>query len=900
MVSVIFRVTLLLVGLSSPAWAATYYTATTGSDGASGAEDAPFLTIQKCVDMMVAGDTCYIRGGTYNASGVRMQVSGTQASPIKLIAYPNETPILSCTASSAESNSITIRNNAGLTTPMGWITIDGLTIQNCNDGIKGENIHNSTFTHLRLKDNDNQGILITGAHDNTLSYSIISHSGDFLNCVSCTQQHGVYLSGKRWTIHHNVFYDNLAYGIQMNGSSSANNAATVPDPAFRGAQDWVISDNTLAYQSRRAGIVVWGSTTTNFRIENNIFYENAVVQSSSVAQGVDFVSATGVTGGSIRNNHFYASGSGGQAYLGTAPPSSYTNSGNVVNVSAPAFVDGGSNSLPASPDFRLTASAPVNIARVNEFPNNGTLVVGPYKTVGTPTAGLTVNKITLTLPMNTAVPVQNLSTTGVSISCTANVCPGTPAVSSVSRSVGTDSQVEILLSGITSNACLSHADAVTVSLASGTWTTNDNIGPYPGTHQSIFNFTNVPVMNQCTGSGPTGYPAGYHLYYKFDEGTGTNANDESVNNLDCTLTNSPSWGTGKSGTGLTVAAGSTQNCAIPWGSGVNPSTQSLTVFVPVYISTGATSAQHYVAGPSLGTNQRAYICGKDGTWRISIQTVSCSGSSASNLAITEGWNVLTLVFNATTDVATLYKDTTTGTGGATLPYTSFTFSSNWKLGQVDTLTSTGATYDEFLIYLSVQDPADLVAGFNTPPVASGDTFSQAAIQFQGVILDTAGSPIVIGPSVQSIEVPAGGGAVILFQVHCTNVADCALTAFKLVYAKNGSAIWQQVPDIETADGTWMWGVTTDAHLNNGTRSTRLTGSCTVTTGTTQVTSAQTPSIDLPQDGCVVLGYIVRAGSIQAGNYFDYKLQTEAGLDFATYTQTAQIRVVNPMASGIGF
>lgn len=664
--------TILLTLLPMVGHATTYYVSTSGNNANAGtSEDAPWRTIAFAVTTMVAGDTTYVRGGTYSESGVRFRRTGTQTSPIKLLAYPNELPILSCTASNTEGNSITIRNNAGSTTPMGWITIDGLKIQNCNDGIKGENIHNSTFTHLWLLNNDNQGVLIAGAHDNIFAYSIVQHSGDFLNCTVCTQQHGLYLSGKRWQIHHNVFVDNLGYGVQMNGSGSANNSATVPDVAFRGAQDWVISDNTFAYQSRRAGVVVWGSTTTNFRIENNIFYENAVVQSSSVAQGIDFVSATGVTGGSIRNNHFYASGSGGQAYLGTAPPTSYTNSGNVVNVSPPAFVNGGSNSLPASPDFRLTARAPVNIARANEFPTNG--IVGAFQPPTTPTASITTNKITVVLPLSAAVPVQNLSTTGVSFTCTSNVCPGSPVVSSVSRVPNTDSQPEITLSGITSNACISHADAVTVSYNSstGTWTGNDNIGPYPGLHQKILSFTNVPVTNQCTGSGPPGSTPS-HLSYPMEDGSGTTVSDTSGNGLHATT--SGTWVSGKTGFGINVANGTTQQTTIPYGSDVDPTSQSMTWVVPVFIPAGQTGVTRYLFGPEIGTNQRGYFGAQSGTWRVARQSTSVTNAGASNLAVVDGWNYLCGTWNASTDTVTLTNNGVTGTGGATGSYTSFTFS----------------------------------------------------------------------------------------------------------------------------------------------------------------------------------------------------------------------------------
>lgn len=881
--------------------AATYYTATTGSNSNDGlSESTPFLTVAKCTDTMVAGDTCYVRGGTYNEGVVRFRVTGTSSSPIKLLAYPNELPVIHfIDPASPNYHRMLVQHASGYNVAIGWITISGFEIENGYHGINVYNMHDSIIEHNHIHDNLNQGILGNGTRM-LVTRNKIESNGGFAECITtpstCNKDHGIYVNGTAWTITNNVIYGNLANGIVINGTSGYNPVSHA-GVEFAQSHNWIISDNTFAYNDNRPGIVVWGSQCDNARIENNIFYENSVTLSTGSPQGVEFVSATNSTGVKIRNNHFYASGSGGQLSLGSGQPADIVITGNVVNVSAPAFVNGGSNSLPASPDFRLTASAPVNIARVNEFSNNTTLVVGAYKTVGTPTAVITANKIIVNLLMSTATPIQNLSTTGVSVACTGSACPGSPTVSAVAREVNTDSQVGVTIAGITGDACEAANQTWTVSYttASGTWTANDNIGTYPGSHQKIFSFTNLAVTNQCTGSGPPA-PSGYHLYYKFDEGTGTSANDESANNLDGTLTNGPTWGAGNTGYGVVMTGNDSKYVAVPYGSGVNPSTQSLTVAFGVNVEAGMEALTRGYFGAPIGSG-RFYISTAGGTWRMGIQ--SHAATSAGSIAVTSGWHHVCLVADSGTDIATLYIDGVAST--TTVSYTSFSLSGNFELGRIAGVsTGAAATYDEFLIYTSAENCATLSAEFHAVPPAITGTLAQAAIQFQGVILGTDGNPFVVGPSVQTIEVPAGGGAVILFQVHCTNVSDCDPTAYKLVYAKNGASTWQQVPDVETSDGTYMWGVTTESNVNNGTRSTRLTGSCTLTTGATQITSAQTPAIDLPQDGCTVLAYIIRIGSLQAGNYFDYKLRTEADADLTTYTQTARVRAVNPMASGIGF
>lgn len=900
MVAVILLVALCL--FPANARAATYYVSTTGSNSNSGtSEDAPFLTVKKAVDTMVAGDTTYVRGGTYTETAtIRFGVTGTQTSPIKLLAYPGESPIITWPGQTSTYR-ILIENNGGDQVGIGWITISGFELKDGFEGIKFASLHNSVISNNWIHGNINQGILGIGGHHVVLDRNIVNHNGPHDTNPTSTLAHGVYLHGSAMMISNNLIYDNLGYGIQQNGSSSSIfNSSIHPGPEFALAQRWIVVNNTIAYNKNRAGIVVWGSGCDDSRYENNIYYENAVTLSSGNAQGIDCTSCTGSTGLIIKNNHLYASGSGGQ--VGIHASLGGTISGNVTNVSAPAFVNGGANALPSSPDFRLTASAPVNIALANEFPKNSTSVVGAYETIGTCSAAITANKITLTCPMSTALPIQNLSSTGVSVGCAGSSCPSSHTVSSVSRPSGALAQVEVVISGISGNACVSTNQTWTISYnqSLGTWSGNDNIGPYPGAHQKLFSFTSLPVSNRCNGTGPASYPSGYHIYYKFDEGTGINANDESANGLDCTLVNGATWGTGKTGSGMVIAAGSSQHCTIPWGINVDPSTQSLTIFVPVNIAAGLENAVHYVAGPDHGNSQRLYICARDGTWRVSFQSTTCSSTSSSNLTVTSGWNVLTLRMDSGSDIFTLYKDTTAGTGGATGSYTSYQFATNWTLGKVSGLSATGATFDDFLIYLSLKDPADLVAAFNATNSSTVGTLSQEAIQFQGIILDTSLNPIVVGAAVQTIEVPAPGGAVLLFQVHCENIADCALTSFKLVYSKNGSSTWNAITD-SYVNGTKMWASGVESHMNNGLRSTRLAGSCPMTTGNTHLTSTVAQAVDLPQDGCTVLGYVVLVGPNEAGNYFDYKLRTDSDQDLSGgYDQIARLKVVNPMGGGIGF
>ena len=900
-----------------PAQAATSYVATTGSNSNNGTDTStPFLTVAYCVSVMVAGDTCLVRGGNYSEGVIRFGRTGTQVAPIKLMAYPNEAPKITFIQPELPTyDRILIQNFSGSTVAIGWITIEGFELTNGHDGIKYYNLHDSLIKRNWIHHNGYMGILgDNGGLRIRFEQNIFQHNGRFAACAAgtttlCIQDHGIYAHGQNNTVVRNVFFDNIGYGIQMSGSSSSvYSSSRHASPEFATAANWIIADNTFAYEYNRGGIVLWGPNCTNARVENNIFYENNVTNRNAAPYGVEFYSSNPASGIKVRNNHFYASGSGSTTAIGgTTPHVDVVISGNVTNVSPPAFVNGGSNSLPASPDFRLTASAPVNIALTNEFLNNSTNVVGAFKTIADPTASISANKITLTFPMNTAVPIQVSSATGISINCTGAACPGSPTVGSAGpKAGGTDSQVEVTINGCTSNNCAAGAQSWTISYnsATGSWTGYDNIGPYPGSHQKIFSFANVAVTNIDTGGPPAGVGTPL-IAYNFDEGTGTTLTNTGSSGAsdNGTLTNGPTWVTGKTGTAVLTASGTTQKVDVPYGSGVNPSTQSLTITLAVYVPSGSTSATMFPVGPDFGTNQRAYVCAHNGTWKVSLQAVTCSATAASNLTVTAGWNYLTLIFNSATDVATLYKDGVAGTGGATGSYTSFTFVNDITLGRLNGNNATGLTVDDFALYTTIEDPAALYAAWNAPAVSVG-TFGMPSYQFEAVYLtQIGGAPTIFGTGInQPKDVVERGAVVVALEWYCQTGADCPSSSVRLAERHTdtlpftGAEALLQVPDTETDTHIYMWGADANVFLNSGPTTSRLSAnSCTVTHGVTLLTSAQVPVVDLPEGGCTVLKYIVRLGA-NAYKHYEFQLVEQNGTPFTGTVNPARINVIGTQGS----
>lgn len=888
----------------APVQATTYYVSTTGNNANDGlSESTPKRTVAHCVSLMVAGDTCRVRGGTYDeTTTIRFSRSGTSSAPIRLAAYPGELPIIQYPNTTDPTYRILIQNASGYNVAMGWITIEGFELRNGYEGIKFHNLHNSVIQNNWVHDNRNQGIIGRGGHHITVTRNHINHNGPFATSPTSTFAHGLYLTSSQVTLTNNVIYDNLGYGLTLNGSGSSIYTPTAyAGPEFAGSLDWVIANNTWAYNVNRAAIVIWGTEADNLRVENNIFYENAVNFSSN-PNAIDFCcsSSTGSVGILIRNNHSYASGSGGTAFIGGLPAGhSYTESGNVVNVSPPAFVNGGSNTLPGSPDFRLTASSPVNIAGAFGTPNNSTNVVGAFRTLANPTCSITANKITCAYPINTATPIQNLSTAGVTVGCTGSACPGSPAASSVTPISGTDGQFEVIVSGISGNACEATNQTWTLSYnsASGTWTANDNIGPFPGLHQKMFSFTGLAVTNTCTGSGPPTPPAGAYLEYLFTAGTGTTAANTGSFGAsgNATLNNGVTW---IPGGGIFMSGSNTQNLSIPYGSGVNPSTQSLTIGFLVDIQPGQESLTRTAFGSPLGTNQRFYISMLGGTWRLGIQ--GSSDGTAGDLTVDVGPQHICIVVNAATDTATLYKNGQASmSAGGVKSFTSYTLPGNFELGRLPTLTNgPAAVYKNFELYRSVEDCNALYLATQAPPADPAGTFSQTAVQFEDVSLPSVGGGPTILPSPNNTKKVVKGGAVaIVAQIECD---DCDQTAFRIAARDLGTGSWLQIPNTPTAANLYMWGAGGQEFLNNGSLTTRiLANGCSVVTGVTLLTASQIPQITLPASGCVMLRYLVRVSPTASG-FTELRIEKQGGVEFTGSYVLGRIDITEPQGGGVGF
>ena len=76
----------------------TFFVGTNGNDTNAGTLAAPLRSLPAAIALAGPGATIYLRGGThFYASTIRIETSGTSGSPIRLWAYPGETPVLNFT-----------------------------------------------------------------------------------------------------------------------------------------------------------------------------------------------------------------------------------------------------------------------------------------------------------------------------------------------------------------------------------------------------------------------------------------------------------------------------------------------------------------------------------------------------------------------------------------------------------------------------------------------------------------------------------------------------------------------------------------------------------------------------------------------------------------------------------
>ncbi|KAH8826079.1 pectin lyase fold/virulence factor [Flagelloscypha sp. PMI_526] len=156
------------------------YVSTGGSDSAVGSISDPLLTIQAAVDKAVAGDTIYLRAGTYApTTNIQIKKNGTSDARFILSSYPDEKVIVDGEAlpyTPGDLGSSIPRAQRGLFHIEGsyWSLI-GLEIIHGPYGIYHSDASNNVYDRLITHDNYESGVQIQGASSNNQVLNLDSY-----------------------------------------------------------------------------------------------------------------------------------------------------------------------------------------------------------------------------------------------------------------------------------------------------------------------------------------------------------------------------------------------------------------------------------------------------------------------------------------------------------------------------------------------------------------------------------------------------------------------------------------------------------------------------------------------------------------------------------------------------
>ena len=221
--------------------AAELYVSPTGSDSNPGTLASPFATVQKGNDAASAGDTVWLRAGTYySTKQITLSRGGTSdANRTKIWAYQNEVPILDCskyqtTNPAADVPCILVTGS--------WMHLKGLEIANGPVGASGDhsismlrtkNSSNNTFELLNIHHGFGPGLFIdTGTGGNLI-----------LNCDS-----------------HDNYDKDGSQGDGQNGDGfGVHYQTTGPSTIIRGCRAWIDSDDGYDFISQEVPVTIEGS-----------------------------------------------------------------------------------------------------------------------------------------------------------------------------------------------------------------------------------------------------------------------------------------------------------------------------------------------------------------------------------------------------------------------------------------------------------------------------------------------------------------------------------------------------------------------------------------------------------------------------------------------------------------
>ncbi|MHC4737394.1 MAG: LamG-like jellyroll fold domain-containing protein, partial [Planctomycetota bacterium] len=267
----------LLGLLAAPAIATTYYVdqdhANADDSNAGTSESAPWETLRKATQTADAGDTVYVKAGTYidtvepnHEDKFEVVNNGTAANPITFISSPQHAAVVRSESLPSSRNDYAWGIGEGAE----YIIIDGFKIEGGivigYDGASHCTIRNCEVIYGRCPDSDsslNWGLTVYGADYCTIENNYVhnmTYSGYSGHNSACIM----------------VFVDS-DYNIIQGNTADANNGIVFSAFGQKGGQ---MDDNIWRYNlalNATAGFLGMGSTSGEYPTQDNIYYQNIII-----------------------------------------------------------------------------------------------------------------------------------------------------------------------------------------------------------------------------------------------------------------------------------------------------------------------------------------------------------------------------------------------------------------------------------------------------------------------------------------------------------------------------------------------------------------------------------------------------------------------------------------------
>ena len=283
-------------------YATTYYVSLTGSDGNPGTQDQPLQTIARGLAVLSAGDTLYLKAGTYveriDSRFVRIPTGTSWADAPVIAAAPGETVILRPGAGNEVLNLVEPHVN--------YVVFDNLIIDAIGHkfGISiSKGAHHIRIKNCEVKNATHSGIL-TG-----YGSGVVAPNSQYLEFLACkvhhngsvaNLDHGLYIGGSNNLVEGCEIYNNAAWGIHL---YTGDESKPVRDNVIRKNY---IHDNDQGGRGR-GGILI--SSGPNNQVYNNIIANNTSGMQIAYANAIDNL---------VYNNTLYGHSAVGIAIFNTA------------------------------------------------------------------------------------------------------------------------------------------------------------------------------------------------------------------------------------------------------------------------------------------------------------------------------------------------------------------------------------------------------------------------------------------------------------------------------------------------------------------------------------------------------------------------------------------------------